>query len=98
MFVKVGIKSERRPRARRACVIYNGFTQVERRIIPAKSSIARVVIGGNPKALKTGSMPRPRPSENRPPVKKCMVLANEAVTIGVTGVLIGCGSCDPDFA
>ena len=29
MFVKVGIKSERRPRARRACVIYNGFTQVE---------------------------------------------------------------------
>ena len=37
---------------------------------------------GMPKASKSGSMPRPSPSVNRPPVSRCMVVAYEAVTAG----------------
>jgi hypothetical protein len=35
-----------------------------------------------PNASNIGAMPRPMPSVNRPPVRRCMVEAYDAVTIG----------------
>ena len=53
-----------------------------RRMRPAKSSICAVVIRGMPNASNSGAMPRPMPSEKRPPVRRCIVVAYDAVTIG----------------
>ena len=53
-----------------------------RRITPTKSSIWAVDTGGSPNAFDTRSIPRPKPSEKRPAVNRCMVIAYAAVTIG----------------
>ena len=41
-----------------------------------------IVIGGRPMIPNSMSKPRPRPSENLPPVIVCIVMAKVAVTIG----------------
>ncbi len=53
-----------------------------RRISRAKSSSCAVVIIGSPNALNMGAMPRPRPSEKRPPVSACIVIEYAALTRG----------------
>ena len=51
-------------------------------MIPAKSSSWAVVMRGMPYASKSGAMPRPSPKVNRPPVRRCIVVAYDAVTSG----------------
>ena len=42
----------------------------------------KLLIFGSPNAANIASMPRPSPSEKRPFVRKCIVLAHAAVTSG----------------
>ncbi len=46
------------------------------------SSICALVTRGRPMTSKSMSKPRPRPSANRPPDSRCMVVANVAVSSG----------------
>ena len=48
----------------------------------AASWSCALVIGSRPMPLNIRSKPRPRPDANRPPLRRCIVVANVAVTIG----------------
>ena len=51
--------------------------------VAAKLGASRaVVMRGMPKASNIRSMPRPNPNAKRPPVRRCMVVAQLAVTTG----------------
>ena len=67
-----------------------------RRMMPTKSSIWAVVMWGMPMASNSRSMPRPRPSVKRPPVRLCMVRAYAARHRRVAGVVVGGRGGDGD--
>ena len=52
------------------------------RMTCAKSSICAVVTDGMPNAAYIAATPRPMPSVNRPPDRRCMVVAHEPVISG----------------
>ena len=53
-----------------------------RRMSTVKDSISDIEDGCIPYMDPSTSIPRPKPNANLPPVSWCMVLANEAVTMG----------------